>query len=80
MTSACSFRVIGMDCPPFKRPDGLFNKSGLVQRVGVDGHRDIMFFSYGEGAVYRRRSASPSLRGASGLKPPASICSRRGSG
>ena len=51
MASACSFGVIGMNCPVFESSDRCLNKAGLVERVGVDQALYILFVAYTQARI-----------------------------
>ena len=54
-------RMEGVDGAPLEGCDGVLDEAGLVQRVGVDRHRDIRIVGDGETGVDRRRGGAPVL-------------------
>src|SRR2546428_11370752 len=61
MPAAGALRVVGVDGAALERRDRVVHETGLVQRVGVDGHLYVLAFGDGEAAVDRRGRRAPVL-------------------
>ncbi len=59
MTAAGAFGVKGVDIAALERGDRVFDKTGFVERVGVDRDRDVELFGDGEAGIDRRRRGAP---------------------
>src|SRR5258706_13299768 len=59
MTAACALRMVGVNCAPLDGGDGGIDKAGLVERVGMDRHLNIVLIGDAQTAVNRRRSCAP---------------------
>jgi hypothetical protein len=47
VSAACTFGVESVNDTALECFDGRFHKTGLIERVGVDGYLDILLISYG---------------------------------
>ena len=61
MPPAGPFRMVSVNGPPLKGGDAVFDESGLVQGIGVDGHLDIVFIGHGKGRINGRGRGTPVL-------------------
>ncbi len=59
MSAARALRMKGVDRPPGKRLDAIFNKSGFIQCVGVNGDLHIVSLGHIKTGRDRSRCRSP---------------------
>ena len=61
MSTPCTFRVVGVNRSPFERSNGIFDKTRLVERVGMDCDLHIVLIGNRQAAVDCSRCCSPVL-------------------
>ena len=61
MPTPCAFCVIGMDRSSFERCQGVLDKAGLVQRVGVNRDLNIVVIRHRQTTIDRGRRRAPIL-------------------
>ena len=61
MAATGPFGVIGVDDAVLERPQGVVDKAGLVQGIGMDRHLHIVLFSHTQTAVDAGRCGTPVL-------------------
>ena len=59
VTTAGPFGVVSVNGTAFERGEGVFDKTGFVQRVGVDGDLHIVVVGDGQAAINRGGGGSP---------------------
>mmetsp|Transcript_2676 Transcript_2676/g.7312 ORF Transcript_2676/g.7312 Transcript_2676/m.7312 type:complete len:487 (-) Transcript_2676:790-2250(-) len=59
--TAGALRVVRVDRPSLHRGDAVVDEPALVERVGVDGHRDVVLVGESEAGVDARRRRPPVL-------------------
>ena len=61
MTTTSTFGVVGMDGTPLNRRQGIFNKTGFIQCVGMNRDLDIHGFGNSQAVINRSRRGAPVL-------------------
>ena len=59
MTAARALGVVGVDRAPLERGDGVLDKTGFIERVGVDRDLNIEPLGHSQAVVYRGGRGAP---------------------
>ena len=65
MATPGPFSVVSVNHPVLEGGDGVFHKTGFVERVGVDGHLHVILIGHRQAGIDGGGGWCPNLRGAS---------------